>query len=106
VSSVSSTARRSKVRWALGLWLALAAIVFMVRFDWQTREAAHQFAAEQLARHERGLATTTINDGFRPRVRAEARRAALWSGLILVTGVTGTAWASRSQAASSRKAPV
>jgi hypothetical protein len=106
VSSTSATVRRSKLRWALGLWLVLAAIVFMVRFDWQTREAAHQFAAEQLARHERGLATTTINDGFRPRVRAEARRAALWSGLILVTGVGGTAWASRSQAPRSQRAPV
>jgi len=98
--------RRSDVRWALGLWLGLAAIVFMVRFDWQTREAARQFAAEQLARHERGLATTTINAGFRPRVRAEARRAGMWSGLILVTGVTATAWASRSKAPRTRRAPI
>ncbi len=89
-------------RWALGLWLLLAATVFMVRFDWQTKEAAQRFAVEQLARYEHGLPTVSINDGFRPRVRTEARRAGLWSGLILITGSAGIALASRSRAPRNR----
>jgi hypothetical protein len=98
VNNSSATAHSSRFRWALGLWFALAAIVFMVRFDWQTKDAARVFATEQIARRGQGLPTVTINDGFRPRVRAEARRAGLWSGLILVTGVAGTVWASRRSA--------
>lgn len=97
MNNPSVTAHSSRFRWALGLWLALAAIVFMVRFDWQTKDAARIFATEQLARRAQGLPTVTINDGFRPRVRAEARRAGLWSGLILVIGAAGTAWAQRIQ---------
>lgn len=92
------TVHSSVFRWALGLWVVLAAVVFMVRFDWQTKAAAQVFAAEQLARYQQGQPTVTINDGFRPRVRAEARRAGMWSGLILLTGMAGTAWASRRRA--------
>ena len=83
---------------ALGLWLTFAAVVFMVRFDWQTKEVAQRFAMEQLARHQHGRPTATINEGFRPRMRAEARRAGAWSGLILAVGVAGTAFASRRRA--------
>ena len=95
---MSSPFRVRGSKLALGLWLAFAAIVFVVRFDWQTREAAYRFAIEQVARYEQGLPAVTINDGFRPRVRAEARRAGMWSGLILVTGSAGIALASRGRA--------
>ncbi|HYB95591.1 MAG TPA: hypothetical protein VEC39_11490 [Vicinamibacterales bacterium] len=69
---------------AIGLWLALAIIVFNVRFDWQTRIAGHVFVQSQLARHRQGLPPVSINDGFRPMVRDAAGEAALW--LMAVSG--------------------
>ena len=38
-------------RWAMGLWLLLAIVVFNVRFDWQTRMAGHAFVRSQIVRH-------------------------------------------------------
>jgi hypothetical protein len=73
---------------ALGLWLLLAIVVFNVRFDWQTRAAGNAFVRSQIVRHQQGLPTQTINDGFRPLVRDAARDAALW---LLVVAVAGTA---------------
>ena len=80
---------------SFGLWLVLAFVVFTVRFDWQTKVVAQQFAAEQLARYQQGQPVVSINDGFRPRVHAEAKQARAWSGLILAVGTAATAFASR-----------
>ena len=84
------------VKVALGLWLLLAIVVFNVRFDWQTRMAGHAFIRSQVARHEQGLPTLSINDGFRPMIRAAARHSAVWLAAI-AGGAVATAFAARAQ---------
>ena len=84
-----------QVRWALGLWLVLAVVVFNVVFDWQTRLAGFKFAGAQVGRHATGQPLPTINEGFTPMVRAAAVRSSGWFGLILGTGVIAIAAASR-----------
>lgn len=80
---------------AIGLWAVLAVAVFSVTFDWQTRTAGLHFAGEQVRRHAAGLPVATINEGFRPLVRAAALRSSAWLGLILGTGAAATAVAVR-----------
>jgi hypothetical protein len=79
---------------ALGLWLVLAVVVFNVTFDWQVRASNHAFVRSQLVEYRKGLPVPTINDGFRPRVRAAAGRSALWLALISTGGILLTASAS------------
>ena len=88
---------RKAVRVAMGLWLLLAIVVFSVRFDWQTRMAGHAFVQSQLVRHRQGLPTLSINDGFRPMVRAAARDAAMWLAGFAAVGVAATTLAGRAQ---------
>jgi hypothetical protein len=80
----------------VGLWFFLAIVVFSVTFDWQTRAAGHRFVASQRVRHQQGLPTLTINDGFRPMVRAAARQSAVWLVVIAAAGTAATALATRS----------
>ena len=79
----------------MGLWLLLAIIVFNVRFDWQTRMAGHAFVRSQIARHQQGLPTLTINEGFRPMVRDAAQHAAVWLVAIAAAGTAVAARANR-----------
>jgi hypothetical protein len=85
------------VKVALGLWLLLAIVVFNVRYDWQARMAGHAFVRSQIARHAQGLPTLSINDGYRPMVRAAARDSALWLAAIAAAGVGATTIAARAQ---------
>jgi hypothetical protein len=87
-------------RWAMGLWLLLALVVFSVMFDWRTRTAARVFVQSQAARHRQWLPTLSINDGFRPMVRDAARQSAPWFVLIAAAGVAATIAASRVHKAS------
>jgi hypothetical protein len=80
---------------AIALWVVLACAVFSVTFDWQTRTAGLHFAGEQVRRHAAGQPVATINEGFRPMVRAAALRSGVWLGLILGVGVIATAVATR-----------
>jgi len=80
---------------AIGLWWLLAIVVFNVRFDWQTRIANHAFVRSQIARQAQGLPVLTINDGFRPMVRAAARDAAVWLVLIAAAGSIATTVAAK-----------
>ena len=89
------SARPGPVRLAIGLWLLLAAVVFNVKFDWDARQANHAFVRSQIVRHQQGLPTLTINDGFRPMVRAAAQRAAVWFAVIAAAGAAATAVAAR-----------
>jgi hypothetical protein len=82
---------------AMGLWLLLAIVVFNVRFDWQTRMAAHAFVRSQVVRQQHGMPTLSINEGFRPMVRDAARDAAIWLVAIAVTGAAATTVAARAQ---------
>jgi len=77
----------SQTRLAMALWLLLAIVVFNVRFDWNTRMAGHAFVTSQIVKRQQGLPLQTINDGFRPMVRAAAIDAGKW---LLLTGVAGT----------------
>jgi hypothetical protein len=94
---VTGSSLPRSTRWAMGLWLLLAIVVFSVRFDWQTRMAGHAFVRSQIVRHEQGLPTLSINDGFRPMIRAAARQSALWLVAIAAAGAAATALAARAQ---------
>ena len=88
-------AARQKQRWALALWFLLAIVVFNVRFDWNTRLAGHAFVRSQIVKRHQGQPLSTINDGFRPMVRAAAVGAARWSVLIAAAGAAMTFAAAR-----------
>ena len=81
---------------AVVLFCVLGFLVFSVRFDWRTKQVAQDFAFEQLVNYQQNRPRVTINEGYRPRMQAEARRAAGWAGLIVAAGLGGTALASRS----------
>jgi hypothetical protein len=83
------------VKWAAGLWILLAVVVFNVTFDWETRGAGYAFVTAQVARQQAGQPTITINDGFRPMVRAAARHSAVWLIGIAAVGIAATAVAAR-----------
>jgi hypothetical protein len=87
---VDGRSGRRQQQIAIGLWILLAVVVFNVTFDWQTRLAGLAFVSSQVERHERGLPTISINDGFRPMVRAAAMRSAVWLVLIAATGTAAT----------------
>lgn len=80
---------------ALSLWLLFAAVVYSVTSDRNTKAAGRAFAFDQLARFQRGERLTSINDGFRPGVRAIAARSGAWFLVIAGTGAAATAWAAR-----------
>jgi hypothetical protein len=88
-------AARQQQRWALALWLLLAIVVFNVTFDWNTRMAGHAFVGSQIIKRHHGQPLPTINDGFRPMVRAAAVGAARWSLLIAAAGAVMTFAAAR-----------
>ena len=77
---------------AVSVSLLVAAAVYSVTSDRQTKAAGRAFAQEQLARFERGDRVVSINDGFRPRVRAIAARSGAWFLVIAGTGAAATAW--------------
>ena len=79
----------------MALWFLLAIVVFNVRFDWQTRAANHAFVRSQIVRHQQGRPTLTINDAFRPMVRAAAKDAALWFTVVAAAGIAATTVAAR-----------
>lgn len=85
----------SRARLAMALWAVFAFAVFNVTFDWQTRRAGLEFAGAQLRRHAAGQPVATINEGFRPMVRAAAVRSGGWLALILGTGAIATIVATR-----------
>jgi hypothetical protein len=82
-------------RVALALWAVLALAVFSVTFDWQTRVAGWQFAHQQFARRASGRPLETIENGFRPMVRAAAWQSSVWLVLILAGGTTAVMMAAR-----------
>ena len=95
-TAAPATNRRPRaVRLAVGLWLALAVIVFQVMFDGETRMAAFRFSEAQLQAFERGQPVMTIEKGFRPQVRAAAVRAGLVATGIAAFGCAAVAWAAR-----------
>ena len=99
-SNAASATRRPTpraVRLALGLWLVLAVTVFQVVFDGQTKMAAFHFSQAQLQAYQRGERVATIEEGFRPQVKAAARRAGWWAAGIAVLGCSAVAWAARAR---------
>ena len=74
------------VKAAIGLWILLAIVVFSVKFDWETRVAAHTFVQSQLVRQQQSRTAISINDGYLPMVRAAAGRSALWLVAIAAAG--------------------
>jgi len=89
---------RPPAKLALALWIVFALAVFSVRFDYYTRIAGFDFIAAQAGRRAQGVPLDTIENGFRPMVRAAAVESAGWPLLILAAG-TGAVWfASRREA--------
>jgi hypothetical protein len=89
----------------MALWFVLAIVVFNVTFDWNVRAANHAFVRSQIVRHQQGLPTLTINDGFRPMVRDAARHAAMWLAAIAAAGTAATVLANRGQVAQRHSGP-
>jgi hypothetical protein len=79
----------------MGLWVVLAIVVFNVTFDWEVRSANHAFVSSQLVRQQQGQPPISINDGFRPVVRAAAGHSAVWLVSIAVAGIAATITAGR-----------
>ena len=79
---------RPSAKLALALWAVLALAVFSVTFDWQTRLAGWQFVRQQVDRRAKGLPLETIENGFRPMVRAAALQSSVWL-LVILAGGTG-----------------
>jgi hypothetical protein len=82
---------------AFAVWALLAAAVFSVTFDWQTRMAGFTFIESQMDRRARGVPPATIEDGFRPLVGDAARRAALWMLVVVAAGSAGMTFASKAR---------
>jgi hypothetical protein len=98
VAEMNSNSRfATSKRLAMALWFLLAIVVFNVRFDWQVRMAGRVFVRSQIARHQQGLPTLSINDAFRPMVRDAAKDAAGWLALIAAAGAAATAAARRAR---------
>ncbi len=88
----------ASARLALFLWAVLALAVFSVTFDWKTRMAGHRFVAAQAQRRAQGMPLETIENGFRPMVRAAATESSIWLLVILGAGGGAVLAASRSGA--------
>lgn len=82
-------------KWAMGLWVLFAIVVFNVTFDWESRAAGHAFVTSQVARQHAQQPTISINDGFRPMVRAAARHSAVWLVGIAAVGIAATTIAAK-----------
>ena len=79
--------KRQSRRVALIVWAGLAFVTWNVVFDRQVYVAGVQFTRQQVERHQQGAAVTTLEAGFRPRVREAVGRASLWSGAVLAVGI-------------------
>jgi hypothetical protein len=88
---------RSPAKVALRLWAVLALAVFSVTFDWETRKAGFQFIYQQAERRAQGAPLDTIENGFRPLVRAAALQSVVWLVVILGGGAGAIALAARRQ---------
>jgi hypothetical protein len=86
---------RPPVQLALALWAVLALAVFSVTFDWQTRLAGWQFVRQQIERRAQGAPLATIEDGFRPMVRAAAWQSSLWLLAVFAGGSGAVLMAAR-----------
>jgi hypothetical protein len=86
---------RPSAKLALALWAVLALAVFSVTFDWQTCLAGWQFVHQQVDRRARGLPLETIENGFRPMVRAAALQSSVWLFVILAGGTGAVLLAAR-----------
>jgi hypothetical protein len=90
-----SADRRRARRLALGLWLALAFLVWNARFDYGIRMASSSYIyREQLHLEGRGPAVT-IAGIMRPAPAAAARSATLWCVSFALPGLLALAWAAR-----------
>jgi hypothetical protein len=71
---------------AFSFWLVLGFVTWNVVFDRQVAIAGAAFTREQTLNRQQGRPLRTIDDAFRPEVRAAARRASAWAGAVLATG--------------------
>jgi len=69
------------------LWLAFGFVAWNVLFDRRVAVAGAAFTREQTLNHQQGRPLVSIDDGFRPSVRAAAAGAALWAGSLTALGM-------------------
>jgi hypothetical protein len=72
---------------AIALWLLFAFVVWNVVFDRRVADAGVEVTRTQILRSQEGLAPSSIEDAFMPRVREAAIDAARWSIVVLVVGM-------------------
>ena len=70
----------------IALWLACAFVTWNVVFDRHVALAALTFTREQIDRHERGDATSRIDEAFEPQVGRAAVIASLYAAGVLAGG--------------------
>jgi len=77
---------RTNKRTALALWFAFAFATWNVVFDRGVALAGTEFTRDQILRYETGAPLASVDDTFRPRVRAAALHASAWGTAIFVAG--------------------
>jgi hypothetical protein len=75
--------RRAAIAW----WAAFTFVGWNATFDREVARAGNEFTRTQIARYERGEAVTSIEQGFRPRVRDAALTASAVGAVIAAAGV-------------------
>lgn len=70
----------------IALWAAFAFVTWNVLFDRYVMTAAVEFTREQVVRHQRREALTSIHDGFTPRVHDAAQQASLRVAPLVLVG--------------------
>jgi len=70
----------------LSFWVVFGFVTWNVVFDRQVAVAGAAFTREQTLNRQQGRPLQTIDDAFRPAVRAAAWRASAWAGAVLAAG--------------------
>ena len=70
----------------IALWGAFTFVTWHVIFDRLVWTAATDFTRQQVTAHDAGRPTSTIHDGFSPRVRDAAVQASLWTLPVVAAG--------------------
>jgi hypothetical protein len=76
----------SRLAAAIALWMAFVFVAWNVIYDRYVAVSALEFTREQIQRHQRGDALTSIHDAFSPRVGEAAWRATMWVAPLVLGG--------------------
>jgi hypothetical protein len=80
---------------ALGLWLALAIVVWNSVFDEAVNEAAHRYIAAAVEASRAGRPLVSMDAIMRPAIVHGAWAATAWGLLTVAVGIAGFVWSVR-----------